>query len=384
MQKGMNHFDRIAFLDMAIYENTAWFCNLAYNALFQMDLITGRIELLNFFPGDSFTAQELYSPIAYWDNKLYIAPINAGCLQIYELREGAFTSIELDLEQYGDEFNGYLFRNAAVIQGNLYFFPGKFHAIVELEPCSLKVSYIDNWYQDLCDGFLEEEKNRIIFSNVHTDAAGNCILPCWRSQEILKINVCSGKYEILRKKLQSDAALADAIEIGDDVLASHKNGKEIFSFFGEASIVIDDNAITDKYADTKAPFFIRYGEWLYIIPALSGEAILRYHLVTGATECVYLFPMERSEKSRWIPYKGNILMQKRISEDRLAVYSVRDGKLLLIKMGTAEVWAIEPKLEDRDVEKVRKHFCHFLSDEPRMESGEFRLDEFLTLIAAGE
>lgn len=368
--------EHIAFLDIAIFENTAWFCNIGYNALFQLDLSTGIVKLLDFFPNDRYLYKEIYSPIAYLENKLYIAPKKGKELLIYDLQNSCFTSIELDLEKYGEEKNYNLFNHIDIIQGKVYLFPGRFHAIVEFDPSSQIISYIDDgWYEELSKRFRTEESCKMIFHDIHIDEKGDCFLPCWKSRDILKINVCTRKYEILTRLPEVDNSLSDAVELNGKILFSYKDEGGIWSNHNQ-------NILTMKklqFTYTGGLFFNTYKEWLYVIP-LFGEAIIRYNFITRKCEEIYKFPEKKTAKNRWIPYKSNTLCRKKIAVNQLAIYSSFDGRLILADMDMGQTQIVELKLNEQDEKTIEQYFYSLVPRYIVRERVQFNLKDFISVV----
>ena len=370
MNYKMYNWKDIAFHDIAVNKDRAWFCNIGYNALFQIDLLTGKLKLLDFFPNDSLQCMELYSPIAYLENKLYIGPRNGNSLLIYDLDRSSFVTVDLDFEKYGEKKNYNSFSRAETIRGKVYFFPGRFHAIVELDPASGSVSYIDNWYSS-----LEPMDKKMIFNNVHIGAEGNCLLPCWRSQDIVKLNVCSREYEILRPFQKPYAPLSDAVEIKDNIMFSYKDERGVGDYRNKNFISLND--MDFKY--TGGMFFGAYEDWLYIVP-MYGNAIMRYQCTTGTSERIYTFPDSISAATRWIPYKNSTLVQKVVENTRLAIFSVFDGKLILVDMETGNIQDVEFFLNNEDKLRIQNYLYAFMSTNSILETEHFGLNDFIEII----
>ncbi|MBD5529279.1 MAG: hypothetical protein HDR02_12880 [Lachnospiraceae bacterium] len=367
--------EKIAFHDIAVHENRAWFCNIGYNALFQMDILTGKLKLLDFFPDDNFERLELYAPIAYLDNKLYIGPRNGDHILIYDLEKSSFTTMDIDFEKYGEKNNYNIFSHVEVIHKKVYFFPGRFRAIVELDPVSQAISYIDNWYEELSEGFFEQEDKRIIFQNIHIDAAGNCILPCWKSQETVILNVCSREYEILRPMQKSNVSLSDAVEIEGNIIFSYKDERGVGDYKSKNLVALNDAEL--KY--TQGLFLAAYKGWLYIVP-MYGNAVVRCLSTTGTKEYIYRFPESISPAAEWIPYKNNSLFQKVIENNRLAIFSVFDEKFIIVEMETGQVQNLEICLDDEDKRKIQNYLYTFMSANTIYETECFDLKDFIAII----
>ena len=88
------NYSQMVFYNMAFHENQAWFCHCYYNALCRLDLETKEISIEAFFPtGDDIFSQ--YGDIVYCEEKLILIPRNTTIILIYDLKNRAFTEIEL-------------------------------------------------------------------------------------------------------------------------------------------------------------------------------------------------------------------------------------------------------------------------------------------------
>lgn len=375
MVKGMYDVDNIAFHDIAVHGSQGWFCNIGYNALFQIDLRTGKTRLLEFFSDDYSGCKEIYAPIVYYNEKLYIAPRNGKHLCIYDIINKKFTLLDIDIEKYGDNQNFNLFNRVEVINDKIYFFPGRFHAIIELNPNSNKISYIDNWYDEISKDFCYDNINQMIIHNIHYDAEGNCLLPCWRNTKIIKINVCTLKYEIIAVKCEDEASLSDAVEIGEEIFFSLKNNKGIYTMDNKISVYA--NASSCKYSG--GLFLDIYKDWLLMIP-LFGDAIVRHNLKSNENEILYKFPDKRCSKCEWVPYKNNTFCHKKITDDKMIVFSSLDGKIILIRLKTGSAEALKIQLDLNSKMKIEEHFNELITKEGIFESALFGVENFLELV----
>ena len=327
MMNDLAEWNRIAFHDIAVEGSDGWFCNIGYNALFHINIETGMTTLVSFLPYENNEKKELYAPIIYYKEKLYIAPRNGSYVIQYDLKEDIFIKKNLDVPKYGEEENNHLFNGTAIIDDKIYFFPGRFHAIIRICVEDFSISYSDDWYEELVPFFYVHEKGKFIFHQVHYNACGKVLMPCWRSSKAVDMDLLSGTFNLFDcGDMSNGVALSDMVEIEDEYWFSRKDGSGIWCVKSDNKILhVTAEQLGISYAG--GCFLKVYKKWLYIIP-FCGGAVVRYNTESNYCEIVHEFPKQMDISQKWLLYKNNACCAKIISEKMLLIYQNYNRKII--------------------------------------------------------
>lgn len=374
-------WSKIAFHDIAVKERDGWFCNIGYNALFHINIETGITTLVKFLPYEEAEKKELYAPIVYYKEKLYIAPRNGGYILQYDLKEEVFIKKKLDVQKYGGEDNYNLFNGTAIIDGKIYFFPGRFRAIVRIDEEDLSISYIDKWYEELAPSFFVHENGKFIFHQIHVDVDGCVLMPCWQSSKVVDMDLLSGTFNMIDcGAVSKDVAISDMVKIEGEYWFSLKDGAGIWCYKGDDRLYhVTAEQLGISY--TGGCFLKVYKKWIYIIP-FSGGAIVRYNVETKKQELIYEFPEQIDQKQKWLLYKNNVCCAKMIDEKTLLIYQNYNRKIILIDMNTSLTTELDICLNENVKSGFGRHAI-VLADSKIVEKKEQCLRDFIYYVGDG-
>lgn len=359
----------IGFNNIALNKDKGWFHNIGYNAVFEIDLATGKLRPEAFMPEEKWGIRELFGAIAYYDDKLYLAPRNTDRLCIYDLKKQEPVFIDLDMERYGDNKKSHLISQVEVIGKHVYFFPGRFQAIVKLNPTDFSLEYIDSWHGELSANWGEDKENEEIFNRCHVRDGGWCILPCWKANVILKINVLCGEYSIIESGI--DGELSDAVEMEDKYIGAFKGSKSLYEISNKGTIELPLELEKDEGC-----YLCKYGSNVCIIPWM-GTRMDIYDLHTYEKKMSYKFPDTVSDSQRWIKDKNTSLCNEQIDGHRLVLYGSRSGEILFVDMAECSVRSIAPTMDDETEKSIEERVSELFVKTAFRERMDYRLNDFL-------
>ena len=98
------------------YEEHLWFSNNTFNGLFRMNLDSGNIELMDFFPNEKRDLVAAHKKCICYNGKLFFFPANANNIHIYDISKQKFTVIPIDRDSW--EYCG----DAILVGEKIYIF----------------------------------------------------------------------------------------------------------------------------------------------------------------------------------------------------------------------------------------------------------------------
>ena len=370
----MYEVKNIAFKNIAINEKKGWFFNIGYNAIFQIDLVTGQLKLEAFVPEESLGVRELFGAVAYFNEKLYLAPWKDERICIYDLGKHKFDFVDLDLERYGEMNNFNLFYQAEVIDNNIYFFPGRFHAIVKLNPVDNSLEYINSWYEELSAIWNEDKSNKVIFNKIRVENAGWCTMACCRSNVILRINMLGGEFSIIESGI--DGEFSDAVKFEEKYIGSFKNSGLLYEISnkGAVEIPLELESVSGHYIhkDDSNICLIPYFEKKFDI----------YDLNTYKKKLSYEFPDVISDSQKWVPYSNTSLCNRKIDAHRIISYSNYSGEILIIDMSECSVSSIVPTMDAETEKIIKEHLYGLFRKTLFLERLDYGLKDFFETLNA--
>jgi hypothetical protein len=144
--------DTVKFEHLTEAEGYLWFTALNYNALFRMNPETLVAEYMGSIPGEKGTGERLYRSMAYLDGKLYLAPLTAKHIAIFDISGKSFTTITVPEMPTAEKRNDYMnlkFHEVFVSGEKVYFIPYWYPAIVSLDTCTFEINLLTEWNHKL-------------------------------------------------------------------------------------------------------------------------------------------------------------------------------------------------------------------------------------------
>lgn len=137
---------RVSTHDFAVVGKNIYFFSLHYNGLYCLHMPKKRLEFLGSVPYEEFRMKHLYGPVAEADGKLYMPPMNADEIAVYDIKQRKFDKIALD---YKYRNKGAKFFGVVYYDRKMFFIPCWYRYLVVLDIDSGQTTYLDQWYRML-------------------------------------------------------------------------------------------------------------------------------------------------------------------------------------------------------------------------------------------
>lgn len=143
--------ETIYFYDCAIEDNKLWFVAGNYNSLYEMDMNSGKVNLLGRIPNEDGISISLYNNMFKVGDNIWMIPSRAKEIAKYNLKDKKFSKIKLVEDKQSKTVKFY----SAHLYGNkIYMSPWNFHGIVCFNLEDESISIDDSFIK-----YLEEKYN---------------------------------------------------------------------------------------------------------------------------------------------------------------------------------------------------------------------------------
>lgn len=246
-----------------VYKGFLWFSNNTFNGLFKMNIDTGNIEFVDFFPDERQDIAAAHKKCIYCNGKLFFLPARADHICIYDIEKARFFSIRI--EKNDKEFCA----DAVLVGKDIYIFlldPEQDLWILDTQ--SLKLSRapsFKNAYRQvignkdieflLCRG--NEYKGKIYFAFYGTDMVAS--------------------YDILKEKLityhtKIENIFSCFVDHGKCwIITNHTGEIYQYDFKGEPVLIHSEGNV--KNDNRRFNQIFKYKGKIWILPAYPGTII---------------------------------------------------------------------------------------------------------------
>ncbi len=361
MRKSLqDKYSKLLFMDIVSRDNRAWFCNVCFGALFEVNLSDYSIKLLSYLPVKGISQFNTYSPIAYYEEKLIIFPCNEQNIIVFDLNTNSIIKeIPLDCSDLGEDFYCFnLFKSVIIVGDNAFGIPGRYPGIVKINLTNYELTVFDEWYSKTTQ--FVPDRNKVIFGT-SMFKNGKILMPFWQREGLMSFDTSDYTSSImaLDDKTELIPSVADGSLETDDLFLVSCNDNAIH--------VVENNKSKEwKVIDSNFEFFgngiirmCRLGNKLFLFP-WKGKAILDVDLSTKqenvSADCSNSIVEEQSSvafvdnsflcaKS----FNDNCIIACSLYEGAILYYSILDDKWTRIPLDL-------PGEYDQDVEKYISFF----------------------------
>lgn len=346
MNDKIDCIQQLAFFDITVHGDQAWFCNYAYAAICRMDLRSHEIDLEAFIPDQGGGFTDLYGPIAYYKGNLILAPRCSDRILLYNLSQKIFREIPVSMDTIEKEQRYKLFMDIAIVGNTAYLLPCRYPAVIKLDMDTLKITYYDDWYQELKKSIYEPQ--RFIFGRAAVRNEHECVFPVWQDGLLMQFDLKTGRY-MMHRIYDSHTPFSAGVFDGEDYWVALRNKNIIIKWEQKSRVIMFDRFPDDCEIPSDRGFvsLMCIGEEIIAVPQYgSGNMIVAIDRRTGIprkVKDILTKPVKCLEKS--VFGQGLLLCSKKISENELIVFSNFDGKTLKIDLKNRESKEIETVLK---------------------------------------
>lgn len=378
MNSRINDIYQLAYFDVAVRGNQAWFCNYSSPAICRMDLQSHKVALETFIPEQETRTLDLYGPIALYKDILILAPRNAKQILLYDLSRKIFREIRISMDVMETRQRHRLFMEIAVMGDIVYLLPARYPAIVKLDMTTLGIKYYDTWYQELKMSLTEPEK--FIFGRPFVRNEHECMFPVWQNNSLVQVNLETGEY-VIHRVPDIRTCLSAVTFDGDNYWIASKDKNMLLKWEEKKHFVVYD-AFPNSFKMSGDCRFVALeciGEEIIAIPKYgSGNMIVAVNYRTGASRTVtgiLTEPMPHLKESAL--GRGLILCSKKTDKNRLIIFSDFDGKTLDINLESGTCIEFETVLEKEERGLYIQQILFGSSGKTRIEEQGASLKEYV-------
>lgn len=368
-------FTYIAAYGFVLDKGRAWFYNYTYGAIFEIELKSGDIDLVWMANDSTFWYMNQYGGGVLYDNRIVFAPRNTNKIMVLDLMNRTSSFIEIDDDKALGEKAGNRFIDARVVDENIYFFPGRYKAIVKLNMKSLEITYYEEWYQMLGE---PECTDKVIFPVVNEEKKGVFLLPCWQSGKMVRFDSYNLTCSVIKI---GNSYLADICFLNNNLWVAYKSEQYIerFSVLSaekNSTYTINDYDALGEYG-CRHIFCI--GELIYIVP-FCGNAIVLLDSKTGNVVSKIPLPKEFDEYMKHISgIDRNTFAMKQGNDGAILLYECRHGELYYFN-SKGNLSILSMRLPQHLIEEIRNNAMKIVRNDINYERVDMHLSEYLRLI----
>lgn len=175
----------IGFSGQTIVGNDLWFFSKDFNGLYVLNLLTEELQWKGQVPFESSDGNELYSNIIYWEEKLFLIPLCAHKMAVYDIVEGKFEAMDLPGTKQGERL---LFNTACLYGDAIFLFPMYDTNIIKINLRSLKTQIINHWATEI-EPYLLKRLNPVYFAaHCVVIREGKIFLPFYHAYGVLELD----------------------------------------------------------------------------------------------------------------------------------------------------------------------------------------------------
>lgn len=214
---------------VVVIEDEMWAVAYNFNLLYHVNLHSGVATLVSRIPNEEHNGKRLYGSIVYYDDKLFLIPMTAREIAVYDLSNNQFSKIPFitgNENKYQMYKERYKFCGGVVYEHFLYIFSSTYPAILKIRMSDYSIEYLDDWVNDVekCAWY----KNEVYFRSFKIHE-GIVYLPSCCANQIMKFDLNNNTVNIVTLK-ESTNSFSDIVVMDDRLIVSAKTNSDISLF----------------------------------------------------------------------------------------------------------------------------------------------------------
>lgn len=253
----MDEYITLLFEDCVIEDEKLYFVSKNFNGLFCMNFRLGKVQFLDKIPLYEFRSERLVSKIIKYKESLYLIPMNAEELWIFNLEN--FLWHKIHIKRIGNRRIYGKFFQAFFYEKTLFLFGSGYPAIVCVDVETESVSYIEKVYSN-----LKEKQEQLKDCYVRTDYA--------QKGSLIYMSSCVANKVLIFDLKTRDYQWKDIGPEGNRY-AGITNDRNCFWLAPRCSTSIVKWDGDSKYCEYKLPGSLKQGEYNFLGIIYDGEKI---------------------------------------------------------------------------------------------------------------
>lgn len=310
---------RIAMHDYIVYEGNIYFCALNFNALYSMSLLNKKLEFLGHIPNELIYSKHLYGAIVELNGRIYMAPMNAKEIAIYDIKKRIFEKVSLresDISVVSKFFNVCIYRSY------VYFIPSRCHYVVCLNVDNGEISYIDEWYKILK---LSSGYSKMIIKNGCFIKNGKLYLATLIDNTIFKISLDDLTTEYIRLGNENDGFI-DMCSDGEDVWLIKSKSKNIIKWRDDTDNYVCFNEFPKDFKWEGIPYIniLNCTSYIFVAAYQANMSLIIDKNTYKIQSLKYTKSMGKCFKDSW---SAKYYFAKILEEDKIIMVDIYDHSI---------------------------------------------------------
>lgn len=159
------YFGNIEAFDVS--GNFFWGTTEGTNILLKIDFHSGFVEKIRSISHESPKKRRLYGDAVITGNKMFLVPLAADRVSIYDFQTDAFTVVDIENQEDRLYKKDYKFCRGIEYNDFIFLFPVSYPAIMRINKNDYSVVYYSDWVSTLKK--MIPDQNKVYFRNIYTD-----------------------------------------------------------------------------------------------------------------------------------------------------------------------------------------------------------------------
>lgn len=343
-------------------EGFLWGFMHSHNVLAQIDITTGKMKYVSRVPEEG-DFESLYIDIVYREGKLFLIPLRADSIAMYDIEENRFHKIEINIKRCIKNSSIYKFQykcsKGLVYDNYLYIFPCCFSAIIRMDLNDYSLDYIDDWAEEINPKV--KNRNEVYFRSFFFDGDKNVWLAGCAGNYIMKFDLSSNCHMVFEVGSTENCFSDMYITSDNQIWLSSKKREKLMLL---TDILQNDYQYIERTENNSAQGLYGYGNKLLLVPYFEGDFIFIDRQKRVVFDCKELEEiLDRHQGAYCSVYENNKLYFIPHGDLRLIIYSISNNCFEQICLAPDEVMCTY-------VNRIKL-------ENTVMENGKFNLDIFL-------
>lgn len=330
IENGLNN--RISMHDCVVVKDELYFFTLNYNALYKANA-SGQLTFLGIAPNEKIYRQHLYGAIIYSNGYLFLPPMNAEEICVYNIETQSFYKLPLREKAEGVKSK---FLKAVLYEEAVYMIPCRCHYIIKIDVDTLKVEYLDDFYKKMC---ISGQYNRMVFKNGCVLQNENLYLAGVYGNELVKINLKTMETDVFRIGEKKEG-FYDMVCQGKEFLFLRWQSPSLIRWNIESKEYEEYEDLPEGFCSYGIPFIAikDYGVHYYLVSFQSNMSVLFSKETEEMTQAEFDFERPQKCVESW---DAKHYFVKRVDDDRLLVANIEDHSFdIVTENGTVKNFSL--------------------------------------------
>lgn len=357
-------FENLSMLSYASVCEEKYFPALNFNGFFKVGEDDINAEMIGEIPDEKRFSKYLYSAVEFVDGKIYMAPMNAKDIAVYEIESGKIFKIKLKQEYMS--ITAKFFR---ILRDDyfLYLIPSRYPAIVKINLKNNNVTYLDSWINKLNIGTEIFVKNGCFLKN------GIINIALFEENKVLKINTETQMSQLLEIPTNNKQGFVDMFYDNDCYWFIQKGSTAVVKYYDKIKkteyIYIDDS----EEHKSEIPYIriLDYGDKI-LLAAYYGKRSVIIDKKTCEIQDINDF-----EKSKEIIFEDSwdarFYYAEQIEQDKVLLGSIPDHQCLVLDINKNSIVKTF-FIKNKNSSQMYKEYL--LATNEMKETKAFDLDDF--------